>query len=235
MNLDSVTAGLLRPQCSLTERRDHLPDFSNGHFPATRAIVCHEGRRAYGLLPGQCQIRLAAGVGKLEDNLPAGLMNNCRHYGKTGNESIVMECCMPRPGQPFRADARVAGNYEATPPSASCTMSLMSCCVTLPSAVAIPSQVADRTKRLGKHKYLILVTSKMPAIYLNTSPLQKGTVLQPQGTSPNDGYLHSHTPCYRLPKTFFSRLVVWAAGLVLICFSSAPTMWNRPSKALLVT
>ncbi len=40
---------------------------------------------------------------------------------------------------------------------------------------------------------------------------------------------------YFPPNTFFRRSVVWAAGLVLIFFSSWPTMAKSPSSALLVT
>ena len=187
MNLDSVTAGLMRPQCGLTERSDHLPDFGNGHFPAPRAMLCHKGRGAYGLLLGQRHIRLAAGMGKPDDNLAPGLMNSRRHCGKTGNEPGVMECHMPRPGHSLRAD----GNYEAHAPFGKLHHEVDELRVTLLSAVASPSQVADLTKRLGKLKPLILVASKMPEIYLNTAPRQQGTVIQPQGTS---GYFHSHTP-----------------------------------------
>lgn len=42
-------------------------------------------------------------------------------------------------------------------------------------------------------------------------------------------------PLYLLPNTFRRRSVVWAAGFVLIFFSSSPTITKRPSKALLVT
>ena len=37
------------------------------------------------------------------------------------------------------------------------------------------------------------------------------------------------------PKTFFKSSVPLAAGLVLIFFSSSPSMWKRPSTDLLVT
>jgi hypothetical protein len=115
MDLDSVTSCFFDPQRRLTESIDNHADFFNIHFPATGAFFSTKGRGTHGLLPGQLFNCLASGMSDLDNDLPPRIMDSLRHFGKTGNEPVVVDCQMPWSGPPLRADAGETGNDKAHP------------------------------------------------------------------------------------------------------------------------